>query len=85
MRPRPQFDPTEITPAERLRLAHDREAADGDAAVSPELCAELDRRWADHVNDPGAGEPWDAVLAEMLRELDEDEADRASALFISLR
>ena len=40
----------------------DREEA---FAVSPELAAELDRRWAEHVADPGSAIPWEAVEREL--------------------
>jgi len=33
--------------------------------VSPELVAELDRRWADHLAHPEAGVPWTDVLKKL--------------------
>ena len=33
--------------------------------VSPELAAELDRRWADHLAHPEAGVPWEQVLKKL--------------------
>lgn len=76
---KPPMDHNDLAPAERLRLAQDLEAAGGEPDLSAELCAELDRRWEDHLRDSDGGEPWAQILAEMLRELDEDEADEASA------
>ena len=78
MRSKPSIGSSELTPAERLRLARDFESA-VEPDLSPELVAELERRWEDHLRDPDGGEPWDEVLAELLRELDEDEANEASA------
>lgn len=34
-------------------------------SVSPELAAELDRRWADHLAHPETGVPWDQVLKKL--------------------
>jgi putative addiction module component (TIGR02574 family) len=33
--------------------------------VSPELAAELDRRWADHLAHPEAAVPWEQVLKKL--------------------
>lgn len=33
--------------------------------VSPELVAELDRRWADHLAHPETGVPWTDVLKKL--------------------
>lgn len=33
--------------------------------VSPELAAELDRRWADHLAQPETGVPWAQVLKNL--------------------
>ena len=33
--------------------------------LSPELAAELDRRWADHVAHPETGVPWEDVLKKL--------------------
>jgi putative addiction module component (TIGR02574 family) len=33
--------------------------------IGPELAAELDRRWADHLAHPEAGVPWDEVLKKL--------------------
>ena len=33
--------------------------------VSPELAAELDRRWADHLAHPETGGPWEQVLKKL--------------------
>jgi putative addiction module component (TIGR02574 family) len=33
--------------------------------VSPELAAELDRRWADHLAHPESGVPWEHVLNKL--------------------
>jgi putative addiction module component (TIGR02574 family) len=40
----------------------DREEA---FTVSPELVAELDRRWAEHVADPSSAIPWEVVEREL--------------------
>ena len=40
----------------------DREEA---FTVSPELAAELDRRWAEHVADPDSAIPWEVVEREL--------------------
>jgi putative addiction module component (TIGR02574 family) len=34
-------------------------------ALAPELAAELDRRWAEHVADPGSAIPWEEVRKEL--------------------
>ncbi len=34
-------------------------------SISPELAAELDRRWADHLAHPETGVPWDEVLKKL--------------------
>jgi putative addiction module component (TIGR02574 family) len=56
--------------AERIEIAlalweslenADREEA---FAMTPELAAELDRRWAEHVADPDSAIPWEDVLPE---------------------
>ncbi|MCR4376170.1 MAG: addiction module protein [Acidobacteria bacterium] len=33
--------------------------------VNPELAAELDRRWADHLAHPETGVPWEQVLKKL--------------------
>ncbi len=33
--------------------------------VSPELAAELDRRWAEHLAHPETAVPWDQVLKKL--------------------
>ncbi|MEQ1898842.1 MAG: addiction module protein [Vicinamibacterales bacterium] len=33
--------------------------------VDPELAAELDRRWAEHVADPGSAIPWSEVQRKL--------------------
>ena len=34
-------------------------------AMTPELAAELDRRWAEHVADPTSAIPWEVVEQEL--------------------
>ena len=61
----------QLSSAERAEIAmalweslddSDREAEFG---LTPELKAELDRRWAEHVADPGSAIPWEEVEREL--------------------
>jgi hypothetical protein len=38
---------------------------DGALPVDPALCAELDRRWANHRDNPEAAVPWDEVRSQL--------------------
>ena len=33
--------------------------------MTPELAAELDRRWQEHLDDPGSAIPWDEVKQKL--------------------
>ena len=39
---------------------------DGELALSDEQGAELDRRWAEHLADPGSAVPWSEVRGKLL-------------------
>jgi putative addiction module component (TIGR02574 family) len=67
----PKSDLLQLPQSERLALAialwdsledQDREGA---LSVDPALCAELDRRWASHRNNPEAAVPWDEVRSQL--------------------
>jgi putative addiction module component (TIGR02574 family) len=34
---------------------------DAEFEMTPELAAELDRRWQEHLDDPGSAVPWEVV------------------------
>lgn len=38
---------------------------EAEMALTPEQLAELDRRWAEHLEDPGSAIPWDEVRGRM--------------------
>jgi putative addiction module component (TIGR02574 family) len=67
----PMSDLLQLPPSERLALAIalwdslDNQARDGALPVNPALCAELDRRWANHRDDPEAAVPWDEVRSQL--------------------
>ena len=44
-------------------IAHD--APDEAFPITPELAAELDRRWAEHQRNPDAAIPWEQVEREL--------------------
>lgn len=44
-----------------LRDSLDGEAREGGLPIDPDLCAELDRRWAVHLSNPAAAVSWDQV------------------------
>ncbi|MCP9887515.1 addiction module protein [Cyanobium sp. ATX 6A2] len=56
---------------ERLALAIalwdclDDQSRDGALPVDPALCAELDRRWATHRENPEAAVSWDEVRSQL--------------------
>ena len=56
---------------ERLKLVADlwdsiaQDAPDEAFPMTPELAAELDRRWAEHERDPESAIPWEQVEAEL--------------------
>jgi putative addiction module component (TIGR02574 family) len=64
-------DPLQLPRSERLALAIalwdslDDQARDGALLVDPALCAELDRRWATHLDNPEAAMPWDEVRSQL--------------------
>lgn len=39
---------------------------DGELALTEEQGAELDRRWAEHLEDPGSAVPWSEVRRKLL-------------------
>lgn len=41
----------------------------GPVPISDEFADELDRRFQEHVDDPGSSIPWEQVRAEMRRQL----------------
>ena len=67
----PMSDLLQLPPSERLALeialwdSLDNQARDGALPVNPALCAELDRRWANHRDDPEAAVPWDEVRSQL--------------------
>lgn len=60
-----------LPPSERLALAIalwdslDDQARDGALSPDPALCAELDQRWASHLDNPEAAVPWDEVRSQL--------------------
>jgi putative addiction module component (TIGR02574 family) len=64
-------DLLQLPPSERLALAIalwdslDDQARDEALPVDPALCAELDRRWANHLDNPAAAVPWDEVRSQL--------------------
>jgi putative addiction module component (TIGR02574 family) len=67
----PMSDLLQLPPSERLALAIalwdslDDQTRDGALSPDPALCAELDRRWASHLDNPEAAVPWDAVRSQL--------------------
>ncbi|MEA5391810.1 addiction module protein [Cyanobium gracile UHCC 0139] len=67
----PMSDLLQLPPSERLALAIalwdslDNQARDGALPVNPALYPELDRRWANHRDDPEAAVPWDEVRSQL--------------------
>ncbi|MCP9773941.1 addiction module protein [Synechococcus sp. Tobar12-5m-g] len=63
----PVSDLLQLPQNERLALAIalwdslDDQARDGALSPDPALCAELDQRWASHLDNPEAAVPWDEV------------------------
>ena len=39
---------------------------DGELALSDEQAVELDRRWAEHLSNPGSAVPWSEVRRKLL-------------------
>ena len=39
---------------------------DGELALTDDQCAELDRRWAEHVANPASAVPWSEVRKKLL-------------------
>jgi putative addiction module component (TIGR02574 family) len=71
-----EFDFSELSVAERIRLAEDLwdsipECAD--IPLTDAQKAELDRRLEDLEQHPDAGEPWDAVRARLYERLQRGE------------
>ena len=67
----PMPDLLHLPQNERLALAIalwdslDDQSRDGALPVNPALCAELDRRWASHLDNPEAAVPWDEVRSQL--------------------
>jgi putative addiction module component (TIGR02574 family) len=67
----PMSDLLQLPLNERLALAIalwdslDDQSRDGALPVDPALCAELDRRWATHRDNPEAAVPWDEVRSQL--------------------
>jgi len=67
----PMTDLLQLPQNERLALAIalwdslDDPSRDGALPVDPALCAELDRRWANHRDNPVAAVPWDEVRSQL--------------------
>jgi putative addiction module component (TIGR02574 family) len=67
----PMSDLLQLPQGERLALAIalwdslDDQARDGALSVDPALCAELDRRWASHLENPDAALAWDEVRSQL--------------------
>ena len=40
---------------------------DAELTLTPEQEVELDRRWVEHLEDPGSAIPWDVVRRKLLR------------------
>ena len=41
---------------------------DGELTLTDEQCAELDRRWAEHLENPGSAVPWPEVRRKLSRQ-----------------
>jgi len=67
----PMSDLLRLPQSERLALAIalwdslDDQARDGALSADPALCAELDRRWASHLDSPDATLAWDQVRSQL--------------------
>ncbi len=67
----PMSDLLQLPPSERLALAIalwdslDDQAREGSLLPDPAFCAELDRRWASHLDNPEAAVPWDEVRSQL--------------------
>jgi putative addiction module component (TIGR02574 family) len=68
----PMTDLLQLPQNDRLALAIDmwddgldNQARDGALPLDPALCAELDRRWKAHLNNPGDALAWDEVRSQL--------------------
>ena len=67
----PMSDLLQLPPSERLALAIalwdslDDQAREGSLLPDHAFCAELDRRWASHLDNPEAAVPWDEVRSQL--------------------
>ena len=67
----PMSELLQLPQGERLALAIalwdslDDEARDGALPLDSALCAELDRRWQAHLDNPGGAVPWDEVRSQL--------------------
>jgi putative addiction module component (TIGR02574 family) len=69
--PRPEIwtELMELSPQERIELAEDLwdSVAERDMPpLTPEQKEELDRRYAEHLRDPGSASKWEDVKARLL-------------------
>lgn len=72
MEPTAKSELLKLPPGDRAELAmtlweslteSEREAG---LEMTPELAAELDPRWAEHLKNPGAAIPWNEVEGELM-------------------
>lgn len=67
----PMSDLLQLPQNERLALAIalwdslDDQAREGALSVDPDVCAELDQRWASHLANPDAALAWDQVRRQL--------------------
>ncbi|HEU4454428.1 MAG TPA: addiction module protein [Longimicrobium sp.] len=77
----PHFDFSHLTPTERVRLAQDLwdsvEPGTADWPLTDAQRAELDRCLAEYDSNPDAGESWESIRDEALRELGRGNASAA--------
>jgi len=73
MSPNPHFDFSHLTPAERMQLAIDLwdsvQPGEVDLPLSRAELAKLDACLVEYDADPDAGESWESIRDEALREL----------------
>ena len=71
MAPTPIAELLQLPRGERLALAMalwdslDAEGRDAAMPLAPDLCEELDRRWATHLQNPAAAVPWEQVRSQL--------------------
>jgi len=71
MSPKPPFDYSHLTPAERVELAHElwesAESSEDGWILTEAQRAELDRRLEEYERDPDAGVDWEDLREELLQ------------------